>query len=122
MLMMISSAVFAQSNSTSSVAGGMFTSVPADEGLSSNVVGLDVYNSANQDIGTIKDVAFTATGVKAYIVGVGGFIGMGEHYVAVRPSAITLSYNAGEKKWHAVMDANADQLKAAPEYKYSTNS
>jgi hypothetical protein len=46
--------------------------------------------------------------------------GMGDHYVVVRPSAI--SFNAKDDKWHAIMNANADQLKAAPEYKYSTKS
>lgn len=102
--------------------GGMFASVPAKAELSSKVVGLDVYNSANQDIGTIKDVAYNGTSVDGYIVGVGGFLGMGDHYVAVRPSAIKLTYDAKDKKWHATMDANADQLKAAPEYKYPSNT
>jgi hypothetical protein len=102
--------------------GGMFTSLPAKDELSSKVVGLDVYNNANQNIGTIKDVAYNGTSVNGYILGVGGFLGMGDHYVAVRPSAIKLSYDAKDKKWHASMDANADQLKAAPEYKYPSNS
>ncbi len=47
---------------------------------------------------------------------------MGEHYVAVRPTAITFSYNANDKKWRAAMDTNADQLKNAPEFKYPNNS
>jgi len=102
--------------------GGMFTSVPAKDELSSSVVGLDVYNDANQDIGTIKDVAFNASGLNGYIIGVGGFLGMGDHYVAVRPSAISLSFNASDNKWHAKMNTNADQLKAAPEYKYPSKS
>jgi hypothetical protein len=102
--------------------GGMFTSLPAKDELSSKVVGLDVYNNANQNIGTIKDVAYNGTSVNGYIIGVGGFLGMGDHYVAVRPSAIKLSYDAKDKKWHASMDANADQLKAAPEYKYPSNT
>ena len=88
--------------------------------MSSKIVGLDVYNKTNQDIGTIKDIAFNSNGVRAYIVGVGGFLGLGDHYVAVRPSALQVSYNAAEKKWHAAMDTNADQLKKAPEYKYPT--
>jgi len=103
-------------------AGGMFTSLPAKDELSSKVVGLDVYNNANQNIGTIKDVAYNGTSVNGYILGVGGFLGMGDHYVAVRPSAIKLSYDAKDKKWHASMDANADQLKAAPEFKYPSNT
>jgi sporulation protein YlmC with PRC-barrel domain len=100
---------------------GMFASVPAQEELTSNVVGLEVYNNANQDIGKIKDVAFDANGVKAYIVAVGGFLGVGDHYVAVQPSAVRISYDASNKKWRAAMNTNADQLKAAPEYKYSSN-
>jgi hypothetical protein len=102
--------------------GGMFTSLPAKDELSSKVVGLDVYNSANQNIGVIKDVAYNGTGVNGYVIGVGGFLGMGDHYVAVRPSAVKLSYNAKDSKWHASMDANADQLKAAPEFKYPSNT
>ena len=101
-------------------AGGDFTNVPAKDELTSKVVGLDVYNKANQDIGTIKDIAYDSAGVRAYIVAVGGFLGMDEHYVAVRPAAVDLRYNDNEKKWHVVVDASADQLKAAPEYKYSS--
>jgi len=43
---------------------------------------------------------------------------VGDHYVVVRPSAISVSFYANDKTWHATMNANADQLKAAPEYKY----
>jgi len=99
---------------------GMFTYVPAHDELSSNVVGLDVYNKDKQNIGTIKDIALDASGLNGYIVGVGGFLGMGDHYVVVRPSAI--SFNAKDNKWHATMNANSDQLRAAPEYKYSSKS
>ena len=99
---------------------GMFTYVPAHDELSSNVVGLDVYNKDKQNIGTIKDIALDASGLNGYIVNVGGFLGMGDHYVVVRPSAI--SFNAKDDKWHATMNVNADQLKAAPEYKYSGKS
>jgi PRC-barrel domain len=102
--------------------GGMFTSVPAKDELSSKVVGLDVYNNANQNIGTIKDVAYSGNSVSGYVIGVGGFLGMGDHYVAVQPSAVKLSYDAKDSKWHASMDANADQLKAAPEFKYPSKT
>lgn len=101
---------------------GMFTTIPAKDDLSSMVIGLDVYNGAHQNIGTIKDVAFDASGVRAYIVGVGGFLGMGDHYVAVRPASVALTFNSGDKTWHAMLNATADTLKAAPEYKYSRAS
>ena len=95
-----------------------FTTVPTGDMLSSKVVGTDVRNSANQDIGTIKDVAYAGADIKAYIVGVGGFLGMGDHYVAVAPSAISLRFDSNAKTWHATMNATADQLKAAPEFKF----
>ena len=100
--------------------GGTFTSVPASDELSSKVVGLDVYNNDHQNIGTIKDVAYNGTRVSGYILGVGGFLGIGDHCVAVRPSAVKLGYDAKDGKWHATMDANAGQLKSAPEYKFSS--
>ena len=100
--------------------GGMFIYVSAHDELSSNVVGLSVYNEDKQNIGTIKDIALDATGLNGYIVDIGGFLGMGDQYVVVRPSAI--SFNAENDKWHATMNVNAEQLKAAPEYKYASKS
>jgi hypothetical protein len=99
---------------------GMFTYVPTHDELSSNVIGLGIYNKDKQKIGTIKDIALDANGLNGYIVNVGEFLGLREHYVVMRPSAI--SFNAKDDKWHATMNANADQLKAAPEYKYSSKS
>lgn len=111
-------AVGMPAGSSAGAAGNNFTTVPAGEMLGSKVVGTDVHNTANQDIGTIKDVAYAGTSIKAYIVGVGGFLGMGDHYVAVSPSAINVTYDANGKTWRATMNTTADQLKAAPEFKY----
>jgi hypothetical protein len=95
-----------------------FVTVAASDMLSAKVVGTKVNNNANVDIGTIKDVAYSGSNIKAYIVGVGGFLGMGDHYVAVTPSAINVNYDAGSRSWHATMNATAEQLKAAPGFKY----
>jgi sporulation protein YlmC with PRC-barrel domain len=100
--------------------GSRFVSVPSTDELSSNVVGLDVYNNDNKNIGQIKDIALNQHGrEQAYILSVGGFLGIGDHYVAVNPSEVKVSYNDSDKKWHATMNATADQLKAAPEFKYT---
>lgn len=100
------------------VNNGTFISVPGTDKISSNVVGLDVYNADNKDIGVIKDLVFDGGRLRAYIVGVGGFIGMGEHYVAVNPTAVNVTFDHAGNKWHATMNTTADQLKAAPEFKY----
>ena len=100
--------------------GSQFVSIANGDDLSSNLVGLDVYNNDSKSVGQIKDIAINQRGhAEAYIVSVGGFLGMGEHYVAVNPADIKVSYNGADKKWHATMNATADQLKSAPEFKYN---
>lgn len=97
-----------------------YVQIPKADELSSRIVGLDIYNDSNQDIGQIKDIALDPQGqAVAYIVSVGGFLGIDQHYVAVRPWAVDVSYDASTKKWRATMDTTAGQLKAAPEFRYS---
>src|ERR1700692_1620077 len=50
----------------------------------SKVVGLNVYNDNNQSIGSINDLLTDKSGnIKAVVVGVGRFTGVGEHLVAI---------------------------------------
>jgi sporulation protein YlmC with PRC-barrel domain len=96
-----------------------FVALKSADMLSSNVIGVDVYDASNNDIGKIQDVAFdSAKAVKGYILSVGGFLGMGTHYVAVDQDAVKIKYDTIDKKWHANMSATKDELKAAPEFKY----
>jgi hypothetical protein len=54
------------------------------EWRASKLVGVNVYNDANEKIGDINDVILDKAGkVENVVLGVGGFLGMGEHYVAV---------------------------------------
>jgi sporulation protein YlmC with PRC-barrel domain len=50
----------------------------------SKLVGLNVYNNNNENIGSISDILTDKSGsIKAVVIGVGGFLGMGEHLVAM---------------------------------------
>jgi sporulation protein YlmC with PRC-barrel domain len=50
----------------------------------SKLAGVNVYNDKNEKIGDISDVIIDKSGkVDTVVLGVGGFLGMGEHYVAV---------------------------------------
>ena len=101
------------------MAAPQFVTLQNSDMLSSNIVGLDVYDGANHTIGKIKDIAFDNSKlVKGYILSVGGMLGMGARYVAVDPGSVNVKYDSADKKWHANMDATMDQLKAAPEFKY----
>jgi len=95
-----------------------FVSAKPTDVLSYNLVGLNVTNNTNETIGEIKDLILSQGELSGYIVSVGGFLGMGERYVIVRPSAVKVTYDDNDKKWHAVMNATKDQLKTAPEFKY----
>src|SRR6202171_402345 len=50
----------------------------------SKMVGLNVYNDNNESVGSINDLLADKSGnIKAVVIGVGGFLGVGEHLVAV---------------------------------------
>jgi len=54
------------------------------EWRASKLVGVNVYNEGNEKIGDINDVILDKSGKAEHvIIGVGGFLGMGEHYVAI---------------------------------------
>ena len=100
---------------------GFMAQQPGDR-LASRLVGLNIQNTAKEDIGEIYDIVLTdQAAVKAYIVSVGGLLGMGTKYVAIDPKGVTLT-RQDEKTWKATMNATKDQLKAAPEYKYNSES
>ena len=54
------------------------------EWRASKLAGINVYNEANEKIGDINEVILDRSGkVANVILGVGGVLGLGEHYVAV---------------------------------------
>jgi sporulation protein YlmC with PRC-barrel domain len=57
---------------------------PGNVVMASSLIGSTVYSSANENIGDINDVVLAKDGkVLAVIIGVGGFLGLGEKDVAV---------------------------------------
>lgn len=104
----------------------------AGQWRASKVVGVNVYNEQNEKIGEINDVIIDSSGkVDGAVVGVGGFLGAGEHNVLIPMNRIKFSNEAGKtttgstssgsKQWYpdrAVINANKDQLKAMTEFKY----
>jgi sporulation protein YlmC with PRC-barrel domain len=60
------------------------TTTASGEWRASKMAGLKVYNEANENIGSINELLMDKSGdVKIAVIGVGGFLGMGEHLVAV---------------------------------------
>lgn len=123
-LALLATPVLAQTATTTttttgaSVADAKFSTVAKDEMFSSKLKGLNIYNQGDQSVGEITDIAMRNHQIDAYILSVGGFLGMGERYVAVSPSSVNIRYDAGKDKWMATMNTTKEALKAAPEFKY----
>jgi sporulation protein YlmC with PRC-barrel domain len=87
--LLLASPVFAAEDST---APSKTTSVQGSETnvsfqgnwRASKVVGLNVYNDQNENVGSINDLLMDKSGnIKAAVISVGGFLGMGSRYVAI---------------------------------------
>ncbi len=146
-------------------AGNWMTQERPDQWRASRLEGLDVYNNNNEKVGDISELLVDQNGkIEAVVIGVGGFLGIGEHNVAVpfdqikfvnEPRAAATAANtappgaagtapgtAGNAPAttgstttttpaapadtmnrsapdHALLNMTKDQLKAAPEFKYS---
>ncbi len=123
---------------------------------SSKLIGVKIYNEQNERLGDINEIILDPAGkVMGYIVGVGGFLGMGEHDILVEPAKIKFvnepvrtaaappanenkktdsaptntrpvsntTARAANEQWypdHGVLSATKDQLKAMPQFKYSS--
>ena len=119
-LAVLASPALAQDNKTTGAApaAAKFSTVSKDEMFSSKLKGLNVYNQKDENVGEITDIALKNNQVDALILSVGGFLGVGEHYVAVSPSSVSIRHDAKNDKWVASMNTTKEALKEAPEFKY----
>jgi sporulation protein YlmC with PRC-barrel domain len=165
---LLATAAFAQTPTATTDRANMAPAAASDSSFqgtwrASKLVGLNVYNDKNESLGSINDLLTDKSGnIKAVVIGVGGFLGVGEHLVAVpldkikfvnEPivyagavaprTATNTSPNstlppgstttgaanpppvvaAKPNPWypdHAVFNATKEELKAMPEFKYST--
>jgi sporulation protein YlmC with PRC-barrel domain len=159
---LLATVAFAQTPTTSTDRANAAPTALTDSSLqgtwrASKMVGLSVYNDNNESVGSINDFLTDKNGsIKAVVIGVGGFLGVGEHLVAIpfekikfanEPVAYTGASNATGNRpasstttgstststatasssksvpWypdHAVLSATKDELKAMPQFKYST--
>jgi PRC-barrel domain len=95
-----------------------FSTVGKNEMFSPKVKGLNITKQANENVGEITDIAIKNEKIDALIRSVGGFLGMGERYVAVSPASVAITHDIKADKWVAKMNTTKDALKAAPEFKY----
>jgi sporulation protein YlmC with PRC-barrel domain len=81
---LITTAASAQTSQTSPNTATTTATSHRDEWRASKVIGINVYNDANEKIGDINELLLDRSGkVVNVIIGVGGFLGVGEHNVAI---------------------------------------
>ncbi|KQR77490.1 PRC-barrel domain-containing protein [Rhizobium sp. Leaf341] len=103
---------------TQASSGDYITEQGADQIAASTYLGQSVYNSSDESIGEINDVIFSKDGsVEAAVIGVGGFLGIGEKNVAVPLDKVTVAEVPNSDDIKLTTTETADTLKAAPEFK-----
>ncbi len=95
-----------------------YTRVDTDN-LVTRLLGMPVYSSPADDaeeIGTVNDLVFTHDGnLTAVVIGVGGFLGIGEKNVAVDFNELTFEIAADNtERW--VLPTTAEALTSAPDF------
>ena len=98
-----------------------FYTVQASDMRASDLMGTDVYNLKNEEVGEVEDLILdNGKTVRAMIVSVGGFLGMGERYVSLDPGSVVISRQNGGTR--IVVNTTKEELKNAPEFKWEKNA
>jgi len=96
--------------------GHRFISASQHDWVASRLIGSAVYDPANMSLGDINDIVADKDGrVKAVVIGVGGFLGIGEKNVAVIPADLKRVAHAGG--WRYQLNTTKEELNAAPEFR-----
>jgi hypothetical protein len=116
-LVIASAAGFAQTSPPSSTGGIEFVTVqPVGQWSAGQFIGQAVTNQAGENIGDINDVLFDKTGrIATAVIGVGGFLGVGEKSVAVPFSALSFTADGAGKRVVSV-PLSKERLQAAPDF------
>lgn len=105
-------------STTSAAAAGEYITQQSETQISANdYIGKAIYNAENNSIGDVNDLILEENGgIVAAVVGVGGFLGIGEKDVAVPMSKLTMARDENNNV-RLTTTETADSLKAAPEFK-----
>lgn len=95
---------------------GYLSAAPADGTHASNLIGAEVKTTNDEEVGSVSDLIIDDKGqVVAIVVGVGGFLGMGEKDVAIGWDDVTRSSSPDDKGLQ--INLSREELMSAPEFK-----
>jgi sporulation protein YlmC with PRC-barrel domain len=107
--------------STPAFAAETMSNLPSDSWTITNYYKQDVYDKSKSTVGKIDDVLIDKSGkITTLMVGVGGFLGIGEKDVALPFAAVKPEKK--DNKWYLTVDETKDSLKSAAGYKYDNST
>ncbi|MDP3536305.1 PRC-barrel domain-containing protein [Halomonas sp. M1] len=104
---------------TTTMEATYLTSQPEGTFHADSLMGNDVKSSVedDEDIGTISDLIINEDGqIQAVVVGVGGFLGMGEKDIAIEWDSLELTKDHDDEEYVIRVNASQDALEEAEEY------
>jgi len=107
--------VAAQVAGTLGVSATEITTLARGWSAKKQILGKPVYNDHNERVGDVDDIIIAPDKSLSYaIIGVGGFLGLGEHSVAIPFN----QFKSGDGKY-VLPGATKDTLKAIPAFNYA---
>jgi hypothetical protein len=104
-------------SASSSDSAKFLTEQKTDDMLASTIIGKPAVNSQDESIGDINDLVTDRSGkILAALIGVGGFLGLGEKDVAVRFEDLNLTRDENNNV-KVVLNISKETLASAPDYK-----
>lgn len=94
---------------------GYLSSAPTNGMEASNLIGASVRTTDDDEVGSVSDLIIDENGqVVAIVVGVGGFLGMGEKDVAIGWGEIETSGTSDDQELR--VDVTREELRSAPAF------
>ena len=93
-----------------------YTPMERDQLNSEDLTGMRVMGANDEDVGEVGEILMTDDGqVDRLVLDIGGFLGLGEHHIAVTPDELTFMTDASGAMT-IFIDATQDALEAQPQY------
>ncbi|CAN5788396.1 hypothetical protein BH23PSE1_BH23PSE1_06330 [soil metagenome] len=94
-----------------------YAQAEAQEFTADNLLGANVYDINDNNIGNVDDVVLGQAGEAQFaVVDVGGFLGFGTHTIALGFDEMTVLHDDGWSDLRIYVDVTQDQLERMPEY------
>jgi hypothetical protein len=105
----------AATQSTAAVTHANFIARQApDQWLASKFRGTDVIGAKDEKIGDVGDILFDKNGtIVGYVIGVGGFLGIGSKNVAIAPASFQVVAGKDPSDYKLRLSMTKEELKAA---------